>query len=235
MITKAVEDLFSFIDFLHLEKDYLLSKKKLIDEFNGLLEERNSLKPDTNYRAKIAYDKIQLEIEEKFVILKAQVIAPIEDKILELNIADISSPIINLNARAELFTLQKNFDESDLGRVFDINSKYLDFKNSTNNYHFYLPFFFLELERDLESFLSFFNVEEIDSKETIIFQPANKNSSPEFENLKEILAFFLVPGVKEENEQLFFKSIIEHRIRTTKEDEKIYAIKFLIDDIKTLQ
>ncbi|WP_295229824.1 hypothetical protein [uncultured Chryseobacterium sp.] len=235
MITKAVEDLFSFIDFLHSKKNYLLSKQNLIDEFNGLLEERNSLKPNSNYRAKIAYDKIQLEIEEKFVILKEEVITPIEEKIIELNIADISTPIINLNARAELLELQRKFDESDLERIFDINFKYFDFKKNTNNYHFYLPFFFVELERDLESFITFFDVEEQDIGETAIFQPADKNSSPEFENLKEILAFFLVPGVKEENEQLFFKSIIEHRIRTTKEDEKIYAIKFLIDEVIALQ
>jgi len=62
MITKAVEDLFSFIDFLHLQKDYLLRKQNLIDEFNGLLEERNSLKPNSNYRAKFedAFDEIEI-------------------------------------------------------------------------------------------------------------------------------------------------------------------------------
>lgn len=235
MITKTVEDLFNFIDFLYSQKEYLLSKQNIIDEFNDLLDERNYLKPDSNYQAKIAYDKLQCDIEEKYVKLKSEVIAPIEDKILELNIANISTPIINLNARGDLFELQRSFSEDDLERIYTVTTKYLDFKKSTSNYHFYIPFFFLELERDLESFLTFFNVAEVETEEIPVLQSVNESSSPEFENIKKIIAFFLVPGLKEENEQLFFESILEHRIRTKREDERIYAIKFLIDDIKILQ
>ncbi|KNB61158.1 MULTISPECIES: hypothetical protein [Chryseobacterium] len=235
MITKIVNDLFSFIGFLYAKKDYFISKQNLINEFNDLLEERNSLKPDSNYRAKMAYDKIQQEIAEKFIDVKKDVIAPIEDKIFELNIADISSPIINLNAKGELFELQRNFDEEDLERIFSVNAMYADFKKSTNGYHFYMPFFFLELDRDLQGFMKFFNTAEVENDEVEILQSVNKYSSLEFENIKKILAFFLVPGKKEESEEIFFTDILKHRINASREDERIYAIKFLIDDIKTLQ
>ncbi|MEG2509490.1 MAG: hypothetical protein RSA74_08565 [Chryseobacterium sp.] len=137
MITENVKNLFSFIDYLHSNKAYLLSKQDLIDETNGLLQKRSSIRPNDNYKSKIEYDKIQIEIAKKFDIVEAEIIFPLKDKIKELNVADISTPIVNILSSAELFALQRNFDEDDLKLIFEAKQKYLDFRNETNfDYYF---------------------------------------------------------------------------------------------------
>lgn len=155
MITENVQNLFDFINFLHSNKDYLLSKQNLIDETNELLQTRKSIKPNDNYKSKIEYDKIQKRISEKFDIVDAEIIFPLKEKIIELNIADISTPIINLNAKSDLFELQRNFKEDDLKPIFEAKQKYLDFRNETK-FDYYLQFFFFELDRTLKEFYDFF-------------------------------------------------------------------------------
>ncbi|ROI14619.1 hypothetical protein [Epilithonimonas hominis] len=155
MITENVQNLFDFINFLHSNKDYLLSKQNLIDETNELLQTRKSIKPNDNYKSKIEYDKIQKRISEKFDIVDAEIIFPLKEKIIELNIADISTPIINLNAKSDLFELQRNFKEDDLKPIFEAKQKYLDFRNETK-FDYYLQSFFFELDRTLKEFYDFF-------------------------------------------------------------------------------
>ncbi|SEH39966.1 hypothetical protein [Epilithonimonas hominis] len=155
MITENVQNLFDFINFLHSNKDYLLSKQNLIDETNELLQTRKSIKPNDNYKSKIEYDKIQKRISEKFDIVDAEIIFPLKEKIIELNIADISTPIINLNAKSDLFELQRNFEEDDLKPIFEAKQKYLDFRNETK-FDYYLECFFFELDRTLKEFYDFF-------------------------------------------------------------------------------
>ncbi|ASW72981.1 hypothetical protein IQ37_09790 [Chryseobacterium piperi] len=155
MITENVINLFSFIDFLHSNTAYLLSKQGLIDETNGLLEKRSSIRPSENYKSKIEYDKLQIQIAEQFDIVDAEIIFPLKEKIKELNIADISTPIINLTAQPDLFELQRNFNEDDLHSIFEAKQKYLNFRNETN-FDFYLQFFFFELDRTLNEFYEFF-------------------------------------------------------------------------------
>ncbi|MEG2078524.1 hypothetical protein [Chryseobacterium sp.] len=159
MITENVKNLFSFIDYLHSNKAYLLSKQDLIDETNGLLQKRSSIRPNDNYKSKIEYDKIQIEIAKKFDIVEAEIIFPLKDKIKELNVADISTPIVNILSSAELFALQRNFDEDDLKLIFEAKQKYLDFRNETN-FDYYLSFFFFELDRTLKEFYDFFKDED---------------------------------------------------------------------------
>ncbi|QWT86123.1 hypothetical protein KBP46_22290 [Chryseobacterium sp. PCH239] len=155
MLTENVRNLFKFIDFLHSKIDYLLSKQNLINKTNELLEKRSSIRPSENYKSKIEYDKLQIQIAEQFDIVDAEIILPLKGKIKELNIADISTPIINLTAQSDLFELQRNFNEDDLHSIFEAKQKYLNFRNETN-FDFYLQFFFFELDRTLNEFYEFF-------------------------------------------------------------------------------
>ncbi|MCT3777164.1 hypothetical protein HZQ64_09080 [Elizabethkingia anophelis] len=155
MIKENVKNLFEFIDYLHSNITYLLSKQNLINKTNELLEKRNSIRPNENYKSKIEYDKLQIQIAEQFDIVDAEIIFPLKEKIRELNIADISTPIINLTAQSDLFELQRNFNEDDLHSIFEAKQKYLNFRNETN-FDFYLQFFFFELDRTLNEFYEFF-------------------------------------------------------------------------------
>ena len=141
MITKPVQNLFDFIDYLHSHTDYLLSKQPLIHEVNELNSSRNILKPQHNYKDKLEFDKIQNNLEQKFKIIENEIINPIKEKIKHFDIADISTPIVNLTAQSDLFELQRNFAESDLNFINTAISKYLEFRKKTN-FHYYLQFFF---------------------------------------------------------------------------------------------
>lgn len=156
MITQAIQNLFEFIGFLHDKKGYLLGKQPLIDKLLELLNERNSLSPNDNYKDRIKHTKIQGEIEQQFDIVTNETTNLIKEKIKELDIADISTPSINLNARADLFELKKSFDENDLPIIFSAKNKYLDFRTATK-FHYFLVFFFSDLDRDLIDFFYFFS------------------------------------------------------------------------------
>lgn len=166
MITENIKNLFSFIDYLHSSIPYLLSKQNLIDETNELLEKRSSIKLNENYKSKIEYEKIQLEVSEKFEIVEAEIIFPLKHKIKELNVAEINTPIINLTAYSDLFALQRNFDEEDLKLIFEAKQKYLDFRNETN-FDYYLQFFFFELDRTLKEFYEFFKDDDFNEFSTL--------------------------------------------------------------------
>ncbi|WP_313100556.1 hypothetical protein [Epilithonimonas sp.] len=159
MITENVKNLFSFIDYLHSKKTYLLSKKGLIDDIDELLQKRNSIRPSENYKSKIEYDKIQKEIADKFDIIEAEIIEPIKIKIAEFDIADINTPIINLTAQSDLFELQRNFDDDDLKLIFEARLKYLEYRNETNC-DYYLQPFFPDLDKALKEFYEFFKDED---------------------------------------------------------------------------
>ncbi len=131
----------------------------MIDDTNLLLQKRNSIRPNENYKSKIEYDKVQKQIAEKFDVVETEIIFPLKEKISELNIADVSTPIINLNAQSDLFELQRNFEEDDLKLIFEARQKYLNFRNETNC-DYYLQIFFFELDRALKEFYEFFKDED---------------------------------------------------------------------------
>lgn len=183
-MTENIKNLFDFIDFLHSQKTYLLSKQDLINETNGLLQKRNSIKPRENYKSKIEYDKIQIQIAEKFDIVENEILSLLKNKITELDIADISTPIINLTAYSDLLELQRNFDEDDLKLIFDAKKKYLDFRTETN-FDYYLQFFFIELDRTLKEFYDFFNETGSNELENLIQKPIKLDT---WEELAEVIS-----------------------------------------------
>jgi hypothetical protein len=161
MITEKVQNLFDFINFLHSKTDYFLSKQPLVDKVLALNEKRRSLNPDNNYKDRIEYDKVQAEIEKEFSKVEKQTTNVIKEKVQLLDIADISTPIINLNAKAELFELQRNFTQEDLIIIREARKKYIDFRTKAN-FHYFLQFLFDELNRDLKQFFNYFKDETAD-------------------------------------------------------------------------
>lgn len=162
MIAETVKNLFDFISFLHSNMAYLLDKQPLINRVMELHASRSSLKPNQNYQDRIKFNRVQADLENNFDIVKKEIISIITDKIQELNIADISTPIINLNASRDLFELQRNFNEDDLAAIFEANAKYVEFRKKMN-FHYFLEFFFNDLDRDLKQFFNYFN-EKTDSE-----------------------------------------------------------------------
>lgn len=155
MITESVKNLFSFIDFLHSNTAYFLSKQNLVDKVMELHTKRNSLKPNQNFKDRIEYNKVQAEFEKEWDVLKRETTIVIVEKVQELNIADLSTPSLNLNAQGDLFELQRNFSEKGLPEIFEAKRKYLEFRTKTN-FHYSLELFFHDLYRNLKEFFDYF-------------------------------------------------------------------------------
>ena len=168
MITKKVQDLFDFIDWLHSQTNYLLTKQPLIDEVLQLDIKRNVLKPNANFRDKLEYDKIQSEIKIKYDEVASQTTDLIRAKINQFNIADVSQPIINLSAQNDLFELQRNFTDLDLQPIFKARDNYIDFRAKTK-FHYFLSIFFHDLDRSLKEFFEYFSYS--DNNELELLEP----------------------------------------------------------------
>lgn len=244
MLTKRIENLFDFIDYLHLQINYFKSKEVLIDELANLLQQKKLIKPSENYKNKIIYDSLQKQVEEIFFIVEAEIINPIKNKITELDIADISTPIVNLKAHSDLFDLQNKFQLQDLDRIFSARKNYLEFRQSTK-IDYYLQFFFFELDRTLKEFYDYFkdensnefedldssviNVENIDAQgiEKALRKLTGNINQLHFNNFSEFLDYF-----KNQAEGLHFDTEPFRLLQLEKHKLEVASFQKEVDDVK---
>ena len=81
MITKPVQNLFDFIDWLHSKIDYFLSQQYLVDDVNDIRAEQNKLRPTKHFKDKAENDRLQKLFLEKLSVIEAVIRAPINEKI----------------------------------------------------------------------------------------------------------------------------------------------------------
>lgn len=160
MITEKVQNLFDFIDWLHSKVDYLLSQQYLVDEINEIRAEQNKLRPTKYFKDKAENDRLQNLFLEKLSVIEAGIIVPIREKIEFYDIADISTPIVNLNALGDLLELQRNFDEQDLLKIQKAKNQYIIYRIKTRwQGYFSFGLFFSDLDRELYEYFKFFEEE----------------------------------------------------------------------------
>lgn len=157
MITEKVQNLFDFIDWLHSKTEYLLSQQHLVDELNEIRAEQIKLRPTKHFKDKAEYDRLQNLFLEKFPVIEADIIAPIREKIEFYDIADIKTPIVNLNALGDLLELQRQYDEKDLEKIQKAKNQYIIYRIKTR-WQPYFSFgpFFSDLDRELYEYFKFF-------------------------------------------------------------------------------
>lgn len=164
MIPQKILALFEFIDFLDKNKNEYIEKYiPLCNELKKLDSQRNSLNPKKNYKDKQVYDKIQIEIKEKFTPITENIYNPITRKLLELKIwsGEIDFTSIWNNNISEIYDFKSNFTNEDTKEVFQYKQKYLNFRTETNSDFLSLSFVFHELDKVLkELFIFFKDVEE---------------------------------------------------------------------------
>lgn len=160
MITEKVQNLFDFIDWLHSKADYLLSQQHLVDEVDDIRAEQNKLSPTKHFKDKAEYDRLQHLFLEKLSLIEANIIAPIKEKIEFYDIADIRTPIVNLNALGDLLELQRNYNEQDLLKIQKAKNQYIIYRIKTQRQpYFSFQSFFFELDRQLYEYFKFFEEE----------------------------------------------------------------------------
>ena len=176
MIPKKIQALFDFIDYLNNHKDEYIEKYiPLCNELKVLGNQREDLRPNSNYIDKQKYNKIQTQISEKFSPLTLNIYQPITKKLRELKIwsgDDTFNSIWNSNS-SEIYDFKNNFETEDIPLVMEYKQKYLSFRNETNTDFLCLHFVFTYLDELLKEQFDFFK----DTDE-------NEFSSFESENIK---------------------------------------------------
>ncbi len=180
--TPKIKALFLFIEYLHSNIENFNQYNDLIKELELLDKERNKLSPKKNYQDKLKYDEIQKSIQEKFKIIRENIIEPIQKKATELNICDLNETktLWNWNI-SEINNLKESFSQKDLPEIIRHKKKYLEYRTETNGENYFeLQFFFNDLDEILKLLFDYFketDQNEFEPFETKTIQVNNINEA----------------------------------------------------------
>lgn len=168
MITDRIKVLFNFIDYLHANIDNFNKYNDLIKELELLKIEKNKLNPENNYKDKLKYNDIQIELVSKFHTLQDNTANLIKDKAKELNVCNFDKePDYSFNGvEAEIHQLKENFKNEDLPAIFKHKNLYLEFRKKTHKDFLSLGMFFSDLDRINKNLFDFFKDTEQNEFET---------------------------------------------------------------------
>jgi hypothetical protein len=159
MIPQKIQALFDFIDYLHTQKQEFIERYvPLCEELKILHSQRNSLRPDQNYKDKRDYDHIQNLIGEKFSPITSNIYNPISNKLKELKIwsGDETYASIWNNNYSTISDFRKNFQSVDILKVMEYKVKYLNFRKETSTDFLCLTFAFHSLDEIMKELFDFF-------------------------------------------------------------------------------
>lgn len=159
MFSDKVKNLFLFIEFLHANIENFNRYNNLINELELLNIKRTKLRPESNYKDKLEYDKVQSEIENKFNELQTNTANLIEGKARVLKVCDFNKePIYNFNGiETDIAQLKKSFNKEALPIIFKHKKQYIEYRNRTHKTFLSLQFFFDQLDEIAKSLFGFFN------------------------------------------------------------------------------
>jgi len=158
MITTKIKALFQFIEYLHSNIDNFKQYDQVFNELDLLVEERNKVSPQENFKDKFKYDEVQAEINEKWNVIWENISTPIENKANDLKVCSFKNQYsYNWNGvQTDINNLKDNFSDGDLPEIFSFRSKYLEYRTETKREPFLLPYLFSELNDLLSSLFDFF-------------------------------------------------------------------------------
>lgn len=156
MITNKIKAIFQFIEFLHSNIENFKKFDEIMEKLYLLDEEKSKLNPRKNFADKLKYDEVQVEIKDKFKVIKDNIIQPIQAKVIELNLCNLNEPetLWNWNI-SEIYKLQDNFSIDTVPEILQQNAKYIEFRAKTN-YTYFQGFFFQYLHEILTVLFDYF-------------------------------------------------------------------------------
>lgn len=196
MITPKIKPLFQFIEFLHSNIDNFNRYNGLIKELELLNIERQKLRPETNYKDKLQYDKVQAEFESKFNKLQDNTASLIKAKAKEWNVCIFdNSPITNFNGiQNDIRQLKKNFNNEDLPEILRHKSLYFEYKTNTHKTFLSLQIFFEDLDKIAKSLFDYFKDTERNEFEAFETKTIQVNSIEEaVKGFKKGQTKFIIP------------------------------------------
>lgn len=173
MIPYKIKTLFEFIEYLYSNIDNFNQYESVLNEVRFLEKEKSKLKPDLNFSDKMKSDELQKGITKKFEVIKDNIIIPIINKSIELDICDFSNEREKLTGswrnkyHSEINDLKKNFNRGDLSDIFSFKKKYLEFRTQTKGETYLgLDFFLGDLDNVTKNLFDFFKVTDFNEFET---------------------------------------------------------------------
>lgn len=173
MIPYKIKVLFEFIEYLYSNIDNFNQYESILNEARFLKKEKSKLKPDLNFSDKMKSDELQEGIIEKFEVVKGNIIIPIINKSIELDICDFSNENEKLSGswrnkyHSEILHFKKNFNREDLPEIFSFKKKYLEFRTKTKGETYLgLDFFFGDLDDVTKDLFDFFKVTDFNEFES---------------------------------------------------------------------
>lgn len=167
MITDKIKNLFKFIDFLYSNINQFKEYNEVMNEYYLLNQKQSSINPQNNFKDKIEYDKLELELNNMHSQIYKNITAKIKSKVLELNICDKELMNVKQCNYSEIRELIGNPNENDEHEILLNKSKYIEFRTETN-YTYLLDLFFSDLDKILKILFVFFD--ERTEKEFNVFQ-----------------------------------------------------------------
>lgn len=205
-----VNALFQFIEYLHSNIEKFNQYSDLIRELEALNIKRNKLNPKINYKDKLQYEKLQVEIKSKFRILQDNTANPIKTKAKELNVYDFNNePIYSFNGiEIEIHQLKENFSHKDLLEIFKHKSKYLEYRNNTHKTFLSLQIFFEDLDEIAISLFDYFKDTELNEFEAFETKAIKVNSISEaVKGFKQGQSKFLIPTPMNESKSRILEQL----------------------------
>ena len=149
MISNKIQALIQFIDYLHLNIKNFNKYENVISRLHYLGKERHKINHASNVEQKLKLDEVQTEIKDKHKVMMDNVILPIKNCAIELNIWNWikNGSIWKYNVHDEE-RLLKNLNDSDAKKISKAKRKYFEFRKHTNaNPIFGMSRFFRDLDK----------------------------------------------------------------------------------------
>lgn len=158
MITTKIKALFTFIEYLHSNIENFNQHNDLIKELEALADERRDLRPESNYKDRLQYDKVQAVIKSKFEVLQKHTANPIKAKAIELNVCSFENePNYSFNGiESDIHQFKKQFSNEDLPEIFKHKSQYIEYRTKTHKTFLSLQMFFEDLDEVTKSLFDYF-------------------------------------------------------------------------------
>ncbi|WP_209399824.1 hypothetical protein [Pseudozobellia sp. WGM2] len=180
MITEKIKDIFEFISFLNSNTKRFKQYVAVAEECLELGKELYKLNPENNFKEKLLYEELEKLRISKIDIVFSNVVNPISERAINLNICDKIRDRLEFNWGFEAIKeFHDGASEEDLPIVSEHQKMYLDFRNDTNSWFLSFHFFFDELDRYLRKLFGFFDkqaFEKFDALENSAFPKRKKDN-----------------------------------------------------------
>ena len=129
--SSKIKPLFNFIDFLHANIENFNQNMKIVLEWKKARWQERQFRQ--TYSDKLKMREVQKVITAKWNQLSEQLIEPISEKAIEIDVCVLDNPkSIYTNFSHHMVMLQENFHEEDVDEIMKVKKQYIEIRNNIN-------------------------------------------------------------------------------------------------------